>query len=118
MNLVHLIGNLTADVEIKKTSNGKSYTHFNVAVDDGVDPSDKEKRRAQFIRCIAWEKQADALGAYCKKGSKISILGRIVNSSYQDAKTEVMKYSTDVVVSQIEFLSKSSSTQPEENIPR
>ena len=113
MNQVHLVGNLTQDVEVKKTATGKSYTQFTVAVDDGKDSQGQSK--AQFIRCVAWEKTADAMGAYCKKGNKVAVNGRIVNSSYEDPKVKDRRiFTTDVVISSIEFL---SNKKEEHNIP-
>lgn len=115
MNQVNLIGNLTADIEVKKTVNGKSYARFSIAVDDGAD--EKGERKAQFIRCVAWEKTADNLGAYCKKGNPIALTGRLVNSSYEDPKTPgARKFSTDVVVSVVHFLGRKQENA-EEHIP-
>ena len=114
MKQVHLVGNLTQDIEVKKTANGKSYVQFTVAVDDGKDSQGQSK--AQFIRCVAWEKTADAMGAYCKKGNKVAVIGRIVNTSYEDPKMKDRRiFSTDVVVSNIEFLTARKEEQ--NNIP-
>ena len=111
MNQVILVGHLAQDIEVKKTASGKSYARFSVAVDDGAD------RPAQFIRCVAWEKTADNMAAYCKKGSSIVVSGRLVNSSYDDPKLkDVKRFSTDVVVNFVQFVGKKPD-QVEENIP-
>lgn len=108
MNQVLLVGNLTRDPEVKKTKSGKSYIRFSVAVNDGKNEDGTPK--AQFIQCIAWEKTAELLDTYCKKGSKLGVIGRIVNSSYEDPKIKDRRiFTTDVVVSQIEFLSSKNS---------
>ena len=117
MNTVILVGNISQDIQVKKTATGKSYVQFNVAVNDGVD--DKGQKKAQFIRCVAWEKTADSLGAYCRKGSKVGVQGRLVNSSYEDPKLkDVRRFTTDVVVSSVEFLSSKKDETSEENIPQ
>ena len=117
MNQVNLVGNLTADIEVKKTNGGKSYAQFTIAVEDGTD--NDGKKRSQFIRCVAWEKVADNLAAYCKKGSQVAAVGRIVNSSYDDPKLEgVRRYVTDVVVNSVQFLSKKAEDKSAENIPQ
>lgn len=116
MNQVHLVGNLTQDPEVKKTAAGKSYVQFTVACDDGQDS--QGNRRAQFIRCVAWEKIADAVGAYCKKGNKIAVNGRIVNSSYEDPKIKDRRiFTTDVVAASVEFLTSRKDGTSEAAIP-
>ena len=110
MNQVTLVGNLTQDIEVKKTANGKSYVQFSVAVDDGKDS--KGQKKTQFIRCVAWEKTADAMGTYCKKGNRIGVIGRIVNSSYEDPKIPDRRiFTTDVVVSSLEFMTSKKENE-------
>ncbi len=99
MNKVFLIGNLTKDVELEKTTNGLSVAKFSVAV---ARPFSQDKQ-ADFINCISWRGQAENLSKYCKKGDKVSIVGRIETSSY-DAKDGTKKYKTEVVCEEIEFL--------------
>ena len=112
MNQVILVGNLSQDIDVKKTSGGKSYARFSVAVDDGPD------KPAQFIRCVAWEKTADNMAAYCKKGTTVVVSGRLVNSSYEDPKLkDVRRFSTDVVVNYVQFVSRKPEAKSEENIP-
>ena len=118
MNQVHLVGNITQNIEVKKTANGTSYVRFNVAVDDGKDSQGQKK--TQFISCVAWEKTADNLGTYCSKGSKIAVNGRIVTGSYDDPKLPGHRiFTTDVVVNSLEFLSSKKENQQAqpENVP-
>lgn len=97
MNYVGLMGRLTKDPELKQTSQGKSYCRFSIAVrkefvKDGVD----------FINCIAWEKTADLISNYFKKGDRILLQGRINTGTYEVNGEK--RTSFDIVVSQIEFL--------------
>ncbi|VWL85377.1 single-stranded DNA-binding protein [Oceanivirga miroungae] len=97
MNYVGLMGRLTRDPELKQTSQGKSYCRFSIAVrkefvKDGVD----------FINCVAWEKTADLISNYFKKGDRILLQGRINTGTYEVNGEK--RTSFDIIVSQIEFL--------------
>lgn len=97
MNQVILIGNLTADVELKQTTNKKSVTSFTIAVSNGKD------RPADFINCVAWEKTAELLSQYVKKGHKIGVQGKVSTRSYDD-KDGKKVYVQEILVREIEFL--------------
>ena len=76
MNIVILMGRLTRDPELKYTLNGKAYTTFTLAVQ-------KTKDEAEFIDCVAWEKTAENIAEYFRKGNRILINGKIVTSTYE-----------------------------------
>jgi single-strand DNA-binding protein len=82
MNKVIMIGRLTKDPEVKKTSSGKSVASFSLAVSDRYN-----RDKTDFINCVAWEKTADYLGNYVKKGNLIAVEGRISTRNY-DGPTE------------------------------
>lgn len=98
MNRTELVGRITKDVEIRNTNNGTPVASFTVAVnrrkkDDGAD----------FISCVAWNKTAELMAKYVKKGDRIGVCGRIQTRSYEKDGKAV--YITEVVADEIEFLS-------------
>jgi single-strand DNA-binding protein len=98
MNNVNLIGRLTKDVELRNT--GKiDVANFTLAVDKIVNGN----KSADFINCVAFDKQADNLSKYCSKGSQIGLTGRIQTSSYQDKNGNKI-FKTDVLANTIIFL--------------
>ena len=110
MNKVVLIGRVTKDIEVRKTNSGKSFTRFTLAVNRrGKDAG------ANFITCVAWEKTADLLGAYVKKGNQIGICGRIETGKYEDRDGKTV-FTTDVMVEEMDFLESKGST-PAANEP-
>lgn len=114
MNKVVLIGRLTKDVEIRFTpGSGNSVANFTLAVDK-YNPSTGQKE-ADFIPCVVWGKQAEALSNYCSKGSQIAISGKIQTRSY-DAQDGTKRYVTEVLVTEQQFLSKNENTQPNNNV--
>lgn len=104
MNKVILIGRLTRDPEARATQNTTNISKFTLACDSGH-TKDGEKI-TEFINCVAFNKLAETINKYCKKGSLVGVQGRIKNSNYE-AQDGTKRYSTDIVVEQLEFLSSS-----------
>ena len=98
MNRVILMGRLTHDPELKQTNNGTSTTSFTVAVDRYSADGDGS---ADFIRCVAWKRQAEAIANYFGKGRMILVEGNIKTGSYEKDGHKV--YTTDVWVDRFEF---------------
>ena len=76
MNIAILMGRMTRDPELRYTSNGKAYTTFTLAVQ-------KTRDEAEFIDCVAWEKTAENIAEYFRKGNRILIQGRLNVSTYE-----------------------------------
>lgn len=82
LNVVVLTGRLTADPELKSTTNGTSVCSFKIAVDRRYKQG--EERKADFINIVAWRSSAEFVSKYFKKGSMIAIEGAIQTRKYQD----------------------------------
>ena len=83
MNVVALMGRLTADPELKHTPNDISVTSFSIAVNRRF-AKPGEERQADFINIVAWRNTADFICKFFKKGQMIAIDGSIQTRSYQD----------------------------------
>ena len=109
MNRVILMGRLTRDVEVRVAGNGETkVANFSLAVDrrwtrDG-------EQNADFPNCIAFNKTAEFLEKYGKKGTKFVVEGRLQTGSYekQDG-TKV--YTTDVVIDNVEFAESKTASE-------
>ena len=101
LNKVILMGRITTDLELKKTSSGISVTSFSIAVDRTY-VKQGEERKTDFINCVAWNKQAEFICKYFGKGSLIAIEGEIQTRQYQ-AKDGSNRHITEVVVSGVSF---------------
>ena len=77
MNIAILMGRMAKDPELRYTSGGKAYTNFTLAVQ-------KTKDEADFVNCVAWEKTAETIAEYFRKGNRILINGKIVTSTYEN----------------------------------
>lgn len=110
MNKVVLLGRLVRDPESKGSNGSKSVCRFTVAC-DRPKAKDADKAEADFISCVAFDKTADVVARYFKKGSRILIEdGKITTGSYTN-KDGNKVYTTDVYAYKIGFVdSKSSSS--------
>lgn len=100
MNKVILVGRTTKDIELREIkTRGKDpavVANFTLAVDD------KKADETSFISCVAWNKVAETLEAYVKKGNPIQLWGRLRTHDYEDAEGN-KRFVTDVVVEGFEF---------------
>ena len=98
MNKAILIGRLTKDPELRTTPTGRNVCQFSVAVSRNF-----TNANADFINCVVWDKQAENLVKYQKKGNQIAVEGRIQTRNYDD-KDGKKVYVTEILASNISFL--------------
>jgi len=115
MNKIVVIGRITRDLEVKTTQSQKSVCSFTVAVDRKFKNANGEKQ-ADFLSCVAWGQQAELLGKYFAKGSKIGIVGNVQSRSYDDANGKKV-YVTEIIVDEIEFMDSKSDRPAHDNPP-
>ena len=108
INRVILVGRLTKNPEIRKTPNGASICKFTLAVSRKVKAQGQPD--ADFISCVAWNKTADLMYQYLKKGSLIGIDGRLQTGKFTNNNGETI-YTCDVMVVSLQFLDKKEDTQ-------
>ena len=99
MNSVILMGRLTKDVELNYSKNGKAFARFSIAINRIGEGTD-------FINCVAWEKTAETIAEFFKKGQRILVQGSIRTGSYE--KNGQTIYTTDVLVNRFEFIESSN----------
>ncbi len=108
LNKVVLMGRLTADPELRQTSNGFSTCRFTVAVDRNFVQQGQE-RQADFITVVAWRQTAEFVSRYFHKGSMICVEGGLRTSSYDDRNhPDVKHYVTEVYADQVHFTGEKS----------
>lgn len=102
MNKAILIGRLTRDPELRTTPTGRNVCQFSIAVNRTYTNASGE-READFINCVVWDKQAENLCRYQKKGNQIAVDGRIQTRNYDD-KDGKKVYVTEILANSISFL--------------
>ena len=102
MNKVMLIGRLTKDHEMRYTQSGSAVASFTLAVNRRFANQNGE-READFINCVAWQKSAEFVANYFKKGQQMALEGRLQVRTY-DGNDGQRRWVTEVVADQIEFV--------------
>lgn len=102
MNKCVLIGRLTRDPELRYTQTGLAVANFTLAVDRPF-TGQGGKREADFVNCVAWKGQAEALAEHIGKGEQIAIEGRLQIRSYTD-KNNVDRKVAEIVCNHVKFL--------------
>ncbi len=109
INTVALTGRLTSDPELKATDSGKKVCNFTLAVNDGFG----DKQKSYFISCSVWNKSAENLAQYTKKGDLIGVEGKLTQRTYN--LNDSIRSVTEVVCSSITFLNTKTSATTNES---
>jgi len=105
VNRVIIVGNLGADPEMRNTGNGTAVATLRIATSESwTDKQSGEKQeRTEWHRAKMFGRLAEIAGDYLKKGRQIYIEGSLRTEKYTD-KDGVERYSTDIVVSEMQML--------------
>ena len=105
-------GNLAADPESRFTASGTQVAKFTVCCNSGYG----DKKRTEFVRCIAWSKLAEIVTTYLHKGSKVMILGELQTRKWQD-KDGRDCYTTEIIAREMKMLDGAGGRSHAEDIP-
>jgi len=104
LNRVILIGNLTADPELRYTPGGTARTRFAIAINRQYkDASGQLQEEVTFVPIITWGSQAENCANYLSKGRSVAVEGRLRIDSFENAEGERKKV-VEVVASTVQFL--------------
>ena len=103
LNKVVLIGRLVRDPELRYTpAEGVPVVNFTIAVDRPYS-NQKGEKETDFIRIVAWKKQAENCASYLNKGRLVAVEGRLQIRSYED-RQGVRRIAAEVVARSVVFL--------------
>lgn len=109
MNKVDLHGRLYKDPDTRY-GNSTTVTHFGLAVDRKIKKDGEQA--ADFISCVAFGKTAETIDKWMKKGSEITVSGRIQTGSYTNKNGQKV-YTTEVVVEEFDFCGNKGQSNSE-----
>lgn len=105
VNQVILMGRLTRDSEVRTTPAGKNVASFSLAVDKaGAEGAD-------FFEITAWEKLADLVSLYTRKGSKVLVMGRLQQQNWEQDGQKRSKVS--ITATDVTFLDSKQDSTPQ-----
>lgn len=107
MNRVTLLGNLTADPELKYTPGGKEVVEFSIAVTERWKTESGEQKESTFFgRCVCWGARGKAFAEYHKKGQKALIEGKLRTEEWDDKETNKKRSATRILVEAWHFVNQ------------
>ena len=110
LNKIFLIGNLTNNPELRQTQSGASVARFGLAVNQRYKNADGEqKENVCFVNIVAWNKLAEAVEKYLKKGKSVFVEGRLNQNKWEADGQKRSKM--EVIAKTIQFLSPPSNVQ-------
>jgi len=106
VNKVILLGNVGKDPEIRSTANGMTVANFSIATSENIKGQDGQwTEKTEWHNLVAFQRTAEIIRDYVKKGSKLYVEGRLQTSSWDDKTTGQKKYKTEIIVGDLSLLS-------------
>ena len=106
MNRIQIIGRLTANPELKSTSNGTQVCTFTVAVNRRFN-----REETDFFPVTVWRETAVHCNKYLAKGSQVAVCGELQIRRYDD-KDGIKRTAIDLQADEVEFLSARNESAP------
>ena len=105
INKVILVGHLGQDPEIKYLTSGGAVANASIATSDQWKDkqSGEMKDRTEWHRAVFFNRLAEIVGEYLKKGSQVYVEGRLQTRKWQD-KNGQDRYTTEIVASEMQML--------------
>jgi single-strand DNA-binding protein len=109
VNKVFLLGNVGKDPEIRTTGNGMTVASFSLATADRAkDSTGAWVDKPEWHNLVCFDKTAELVKNYVKKGSSIFVEGKITNRSWDDKESGQKKYRTEIIVNDLTFVGSKS----------
>ena len=101
LNKIVLMGRLTRDPELRTTQSGTAVASFSLAVERDFARMGEE-RQTDFIDIVAWEKRADFVNKYFRKGQLVAVAGRLQTRKWED-KEGKPRIAYEVIADEVHF---------------
>lgn len=102
MNQTILSGRVTRDIELSTTSSGKTFCRFSLAVTRRFKDANGEPV-TDFHNIVAWNKTAEIVAKYAKKGRELIVRGELQNRSYE-TQDGTKRYVTEIIADEIQLV--------------
>ena len=110
LNKVMLMGRLTRDPELRYTKTGTAVCKFGLAINSNFTGQDGQKKeKSTFVDVTVWQRRAEVVAEYFKKGSPIFVEGRLELDQWETENKE-KRSKLYVVAENFEFLERGNKT--------
>jgi single-strand DNA-binding protein len=105
MNNFNGIGNLGRDPDIKFFENGNRVANFSIAI------RGFKEDETVWIDCQSWNKTADIMADYCRKGTRVGVTGSFKSQKWVDNVTGKERSKLILNVSKLTLLGSKADSQ-------
>ena len=113
VNKVILVGNLGNDPESRFLPSGGAVTNITVATSETW--KDKQtgqpQERTEWHRVVFFNRLAEIVNEYLRKGSKVYLEGSLRTRKWQDKQSGQDRYTTEIVASEMQMLDSRGASQ-------
>lgn len=113
LNKVMIIGNLTADPEVRTTPRGTPLTELRLAVNRVSSGAGEGERREEttFLDVTCWGRTAEIAAQYLAKGRPVFIEGRLQQDTWEDKQTGQRRSRIRIVAENMQLLGSAGGQQ-------
>lgn len=113
MNKAIVMGRVGKDPELKYTPSGVAVVNFSVATSEKwKDKEGNKQEKTEWHNIVAWEKKAEIVGEYVKKGDMILVEGKIETRKWE--KDGITRYSTEIIATNVQLISGKKNDAPKD----
>ena len=107
INMVIVMGNVGVEPEVRYTPSGSAVTNLSIATSESWKDkqSGETQERTEWHRIVFYNKLAEIVGQYVRKGSKLYVKGSIRTRKWQDQSGQD-KYTTEIIAEDMQMLDK------------
>lgn len=87
MATAQILGRLGRDPELRNTKSGKAVASFSLGVQDGT----RDNPHTTWFRCIAWDRQAEAIAKHFRKGDAALVTGNLISRSWVNTEGQTIE---------------------------
>ena len=98
---VTIKGNVTADPELKFSSNGNARLLFSVASNRNFQVNGEWQKETSFFNVVAWRKTAEDAAGILEKGLPVIITGRLEQRAWEDKDSGQKRSTVEVVADSV-----------------
>lgn len=112
VNKVIIVGNLGNDPEMRTMPNGEAVVNISVATSESWNDKNTGERReiTEWHRIVFYRRQAEIVGEYLRKGSKVYVEGKLRTRKWQDQNGQD-RYTTEIQGDVLQMLDSRSDRQ-------
>lgn len=108
INRVVLVGRLTRDPELRRSTSGVAVTSFTIAVDNRF--AKQEQSKADFIPVVCFQRTAEIVCDFTRKGSLVAVEGRLQQRSYENKENQKVNV-IEVIADNVQMLESKNTSE-------